>query len=161
MTYTLRHPKWKTTVTMTWLESMQMLRAYLPSWSICSPHVADGQQRQEKCEFGAAIVKLVQPSAYRVGPLLINCSVFDSGIFHFSDTLQTKTARLDNLYHLAILCQWVVNWLCELGSVTVRARGKSGLRDTALLSFTHRAILRLVTRTVLTLEDKTDGEPCI
>ena len=33
--------------------------AYLPSWSICSPHVAEGQQRQEKCEFGAATVKLV------------------------------------------------------------------------------------------------------
>ena len=79
------------------------LRAYLPSWSICSPHVADGQQRQEKCEFGAANVKLVQPSSYRVGPLLIlNCSVFDLGIFLllFSDTLQTKNARLDNLYHL-------------------------------------------------------------
>ena len=48
------------------------LHAYLPSWSICSPHVADGQQSQEKCEFGAATVKLVQPSVYRVGPLLIN-----------------------------------------------------------------------------------------
>ena len=56
------------------------LRAYFPSQSICSPHVADGQQRQEKCEFGAAKVKLVQPSAYRVGPLLINCSVFDLGL---------------------------------------------------------------------------------
>ena len=87
------------------------LRAYLPSWSICSPHVADGRQRQEKCEFGAATVKLVQPSAYRVGPLLINCSVFDLGVFHFSDTLQTKNARLDNLYHL--VCNFV-SVSCEL-----------------------------------------------
>ena len=63
------------------------LRAYLPSWCICSPHVADRQQRQEKREFGAATVKLVQPSAYnRVGPLLTNCSVLNLGIFHFSDT---------------------------------------------------------------------------
>ena len=38
------------------------LRAYLPSWSICSPQDADGQQRQEKCEFGAATVKLACPA---------------------------------------------------------------------------------------------------
>ena len=86
------------------------LRAYLPSWSICSPHVADGQQRQEKCEFGAATVKLVQPSAYRVGPLLINCSVFDLGRFHFSDTLQTQNARLDNHQ---LVCNFV-SAICEL-----------------------------------------------
>ena len=87
-------------------------RSYVPSiLSICSPHVADGQQRQEKCEFGAATVKLVQPSAYRVGPFLINCSVFDLGIFHFSNTLQTKNARLDNLYHL--VCNFV-SVSCEL-----------------------------------------------
>ena len=90
---------------------LPQLRAYLSSWSICSPHVADGQQRQEKCEFGAATVKLVQPSAYRVGPLLINCSVFHLGIFNFSDTLQTKNARLDNLYHL--VCNFV-SMSCEL-----------------------------------------------
>ena len=34
---------------------------------------------------------------------------------------------------------------------------KVWLRDTALLSFTHRALLRLVTRTVLTLEDRQMG----
>ena len=34
-----------------------------------------------KVRIGAATVKLVQPSAYRVGPLLINCSVFHLGIF--------------------------------------------------------------------------------
>ena len=34
---------------------------------------------------------------------------------------------------------------------------KVWLRDTALLSFTHRALLRLVTRTVLTLEDRQTG----
>ena len=101
------------------------LRAYLPSWSICSPLVADGQQRQEKCEFGAATVKLVQPSAYRVGPLLINCSLFDLGIFPFSYNLQTRNARLDNLYHL--VCNFVPV-SCELTPwtrFTVRAHGKS------------------------------------
>ena len=88
------------------------LRVYLPSWSICSSHVADGQQGQEKCEFGAATVKLVQPSAYGVCPLLVlNCSVFDLGIFNFSDTLQTKNTRLDHLYHL--VCNFV-SVSCEL-----------------------------------------------
>ena len=68
-------------------------------------------RKSENLDFGAATVKLVQPSAYRVGPLLINCSVFDLGIFHFSDTLQTQNARLDKLYHL--VCNFV-SVSCEL-----------------------------------------------
>ena len=64
-----------------------------------------------KVRIGAATVKLVQPSAYRVGPPLINCSVFDLGMFHFSDPLQIKNTRLDNLYHL--VCN-LVSVSCEL-----------------------------------------------
>ena len=41
----------------------------------------------------------------------------------------------------------------SVGSQLARAV-KVWLRDTAPLSFTHRALLRLVTRTVLTLEDR-------
>ena len=93
--------------------SRSYVRTFHPGAEICSPHVADGQQRQEKCEFGAATVKLDQPSAYRVDPLLTNCSVLDLGRFHFSDTLQTKHAKLDNLYRF--VCNFV-SVSCELTS---------------------------------------------
>ncbi len=56
------------------------LRAYLPSRSICSPHVADGQQRQEKCEFDAATVLGLSGPA---GPLL-NDKLLDFPLGHIS-----------------------------------------------------------------------------
>ena len=59
------------------------LRGSISSDDICSPHVAVGQQRHEKCEFGAATVKLVHPSAYRVGPLLLNCGTCTILFFFF------------------------------------------------------------------------------
>ena len=65
----------------------------------------NGQQRQEKCEFQVVRPPWSLSSPVLVRPLLINCSVSDLGIFHFSDILQTKNARLDNLYHL--VCNFV------------------------------------------------------
>ena len=84
-----------------------------------------------------------------VGPLFINCSVFDVGIFHFSDTLQTKTARLDNLYHLYhCVSELWTDSVNSVGSQFARAV-KVWLRDKAPLSFTHRALVRFG-QTVLT-----------
>ena len=90
--------------------SRSYVRTFHPGVSVLHMLPTDSNVRKS-CEFGAATVKLVQPSAYRSGPLLLKCSVFHLGIFHFSDTLQTKNARLDSLYHL--VCDFV-SVSCEL-----------------------------------------------
>ena len=85
------------------------LRAYLPSFP--SPHVADGQQRQETANLVRPPWSLSCPAPTELAHSSSKCSAFDLGIFHFSDTLQTKNAIFHNLYHL--ICSFV-SVSCEL-----------------------------------------------
>ena len=132
------------------------LRAYLPSFP--SPHVADGQQRQETANLVRPPWSLSSPVPTELAHSSSKCSAFDLGIFHFSDTLQTKNAIFDNLYHL--ICNFV-SVSCELTpriqSVhSSRARGKSMASWHCTVEF-HSPCTSSFGYTVLTLEDRQMG----